>query len=283
MLASPGRKCTPPPTRDTIDAEWCGVRIGRTITGLKHSISPAALAQECMRVVSRISSSVISGRIPGRHLAHNDFPAPGEPTNRKLWAPAAATSRALLTPSIPMTFLKSGIPCMQAYPCPAPLSAPCAAASPAAEIALDTAPFSNTPTHSFRESAHTYRTPSTRRTSRSFPRGTTRTSLLRSGRLMATERTPRTGFSKPSRESSPTNTNRSKSGTSISPVATRRPIANGRSRALPSFRKSAGDKFTVVRKPVTTLSMERMAETTRSLDSLTALSGNPTKVKPGSP
>ena len=102
-------------------------------------------------------------------------------------------------------------------------------------------------------------------------------------KLIANERTPRIGFNWPSSESSPTKTRCSKSGTSISPVAVKSPIARGRSKALPSFRKSAGDRFTVVRKPVTTLSTERMAEMTRSLDSLTALSGRPTKVNPGSP
>ena len=107
-LASPGARRVPPPTRETIEAEWWGERNGRAVTGLKPPESPARLAHEWMRVVSSTSCSVISGSIPGKHRAQSVLPAPGEPTSRKLWAPAAATSSALLTPSIPTTFSKSG-------------------------------------------------------------------------------------------------------------------------------------------------------------------------------
>ena len=108
-LASPGFSRVPPPTNDTMEALWWGVRNGRTMTGLNSSESPAVLAHEWIRVVSRISSSVISGRMPGMHFAHKVLPAPGEPTIRKLWAPAAATSSARFTLSMPTTFLKSGM------------------------------------------------------------------------------------------------------------------------------------------------------------------------------
>ena len=107
-LASPGKSREPPPTSDTIEALWWGVRNGRFTTGLNSVESPARRAQECIRVVSRISSSVMSGSIPGKHRAQSVLPAPGEPTSKKLCAPAAAISRARFTPSIPTTFLKSG-------------------------------------------------------------------------------------------------------------------------------------------------------------------------------
>ena len=146
-LASPGFSRVPPPTSDTMEALWWGVRNGRTMTGLKSSASPAERAHECIRDVSRISSSVISGKMPGRHFAHKVLPAPGEPTIRKLCAPAAATSRARFTPSMPMTFLKSGIS-LGEYGCLF------CSLNPAAHVAAFVAPASIFSTHSLSESAH---------------------------------------------------------------------------------------------------------------------------------
>ena len=45
-LASPGARRDPPPTKETIDAEWWGVRKGREVTGLNSPESPARLAHE---------------------------------------------------------------------------------------------------------------------------------------------------------------------------------------------------------------------------------------------
>ena len=147
-LASPGFSRVPPPTKDTMDALWWGVRNGRVMTGLNSSESPAVLAHEWMRVVSRISVSVISGKMPGRHLAHSVLPAPGDPTSRKLCAPAAATSSARLTPSIPTTFLKSGMSL-------AILVNLFLKRKPVAHLAAFSAPASNASTHSLRVSAQT--------------------------------------------------------------------------------------------------------------------------------
>lgn len=44
----------------------------------------------------------------GNRLASMDFPEPGGPRSRTLWAPAAATSRARFTAACPRTSRKSG-------------------------------------------------------------------------------------------------------------------------------------------------------------------------------
>ncbi len=55
-------------------------------------------------------------------------------------------------------------------------------------------------------------------------------------------------------------------------------MAIGRSYALPSFLTSAGAKLMVVIPVGTAYPLSRMAERTRSTDSLTAVSGSPTIV-----
>src|SRR5580700_9778818 len=46
---------------------------------------------------SSASAGSSGGRIPGSRAASIDFPAPGGPTIKRLWPPAAATSRARLS------------------------------------------------------------------------------------------------------------------------------------------------------------------------------------------
>jgi len=58
-------------------------------------------------VVSMASSNVSGGSIVGRRFASMVLPEPGGPTIIRLWPPAAATSKARLTCSWPMTSEKS--------------------------------------------------------------------------------------------------------------------------------------------------------------------------------
>ena len=103
---SPGRGTVPPPDRDTGEAVWWGLRKGRWVTrGWAGSVIPAT---EYTSVVCRDSCRVISGRMDGSRRASMDLPEPGEPISSTLWPPAAATSRARLTFSWPMTSAKSG-------------------------------------------------------------------------------------------------------------------------------------------------------------------------------
>ena len=54
------------------------------------------------------SSGASGGRMPGRREASIDLPVPGGPIMSRLWAPAAATSRARLTVSWPLMSFRSG-------------------------------------------------------------------------------------------------------------------------------------------------------------------------------
>lgn len=226
-----------------------------------------------MRMHSRTSSSVIGGKMPGRQRAENVLPEPGEPTSKKLWAPAAAISKARLTPSIPITERKSDTEGSAAMTrCEIPPARTGITSEPGAIAAM----------HSARVDTPTMESPDTRLASATFSLGTTKISSFFE-RLIATDRTPCTALTQPSRESSPKNTKRSGSLAWISSLARSIPTASGKSRDVPSFRKSAGERFTVIRLPEAANPALRILETTRSLDSRTALSGNPTSVKPGSP
>ena len=100
----------------------------------------------------------------------------------------------------------------------------------------------------------------------------------------AIESAPRIVRSAPSRPSSPTNI-RSAAATDDSscPVATRMPMAIGRSNAVPSFFTSAGARFTVIRRGGTLKPELTSAAPTRSRLSFTALAASPTIVHWGSP
>ena len=69
---------------------------------------PVSPATEWISVASIISSRLMSGRIEERRRAIIDLPEPGGPTQRMLCPPAAATSKARLTLSCPLTSAKSG-------------------------------------------------------------------------------------------------------------------------------------------------------------------------------
>ncbi len=66
-------------------------------------------------------------------------------------------------------------------------------------------------------------------------------------------------------------------------IAASSPSAIGRSKWLPSFNKSAGDRLTVIRRGGRARPMATSAARTRSRDSATALSGRPTTVNAGRP
>ena len=66
-------------------------------------------ATEWIAVTSSASSSVSAGRIDGSRRASIVLPAPGGPTSRHAWPPAAAISSARLAVSCPTTSAKSAV------------------------------------------------------------------------------------------------------------------------------------------------------------------------------
>ena len=101
--------------------------------------------------------------------------------------------------------------------------------------------------------------------------------------VIAASSTPETPRMDPSRVSSPSAVKPSIASSATTPMATNRPKAIGRSKWLPSFNRSAGDKFTVMRRGGSARPMAASAARTRSRDSATALSGRPTTVNAGRP
>ncbi len=94
---------------------------------------------------------------------------------------------------------------------------------------------------------------------------------------------PRIARSEPSSPSSPTAARPVNAVASSCFVATRMPSAIGRSKAVPSFRMSAGARFTVIRRGGTANPEFTSAAPTRSRLSFTAPAGRPTIVNCGSP
>ena len=88
-----------------MEAEWCGLRNGRSRVRAPRSISPAT---DHTMEVSSSSCEVSGGNRPGRRWAIIDLPDPGGPMNRMLWPPAAAISSARLALSWPLTSRRSG-------------------------------------------------------------------------------------------------------------------------------------------------------------------------------
>ena len=80
-------------------AEFCGARNGRRLVSAPPSITPAI---DCTMETSSSSAGASGGRIDGSRAASIDLPAPGGPTMRRLWPPAAATSSARLALSWPL-------------------------------------------------------------------------------------------------------------------------------------------------------------------------------------
>ena len=95
-------------------------------------------------------------------------------------------------------------------------------------------------------------------------------------------RTPRTGRSAPSRDSSP-RSHACGVSAGTSPAAISTPAAIARSRRAPSFRSSAGDKLTTMLLVSIWQPRWRIAARTRSRASRTAGSGRPTTARAGSP
>jgi len=101
---SPGRGMPPPPTSAAAEAEWCGAQNGRR----PQCSTRKQPASDCTAALSRASSSLIFGRMPGRRAASIDLPAPGGPQKSRLWPPQAATSSARLASAWPCTSARSG-------------------------------------------------------------------------------------------------------------------------------------------------------------------------------
>ena len=95
-------------------ADQPGVRDGVVRSAERAGARPAACRRAAGRPPSRRASRpalrrcVMAGRIDGRARASSVLPAPGGPAIRTLCPPAAATSRARLTCSWPLTSRKSG-------------------------------------------------------------------------------------------------------------------------------------------------------------------------------
>ena len=85
-------------------AEWCGLRNGRRLDSAPSAISPAT---EAIIEISSSSGGESGGRIEGSRAASIDLPAPGGPTIRRLWPPAAAISSARLALSWPLMSARS--------------------------------------------------------------------------------------------------------------------------------------------------------------------------------
>ena len=90
-VTSPGRGGELPPTSPAVEIVWCGARNGRWVGSAPFARRPQALA---IRSTSIASARLRGGRMDGRRRAASDLPAPGGPTIRRLWPPAAAISSA---------------------------------------------------------------------------------------------------------------------------------------------------------------------------------------------
>ena len=94
---------------------------------------------------------------------------------------------------------------------------------------------------------------------------------------------PRTGRSVPSSESSPMMAVPARDSAGILPMQAIIVSAMGRSKAGPSFFRSAGARLTVMRWSGNPMPLFFSAARTRSRDSLTAASGRPTTSNEGMP
>ena len=101
---------------------------------------------------------------------------------------------------------------------------------------------------------------------------------------MAIAKQPRTGRTWPSSPSSPRKTREASSSRMVHwSEANSTPSATGKSKPVPSLRKSPGARLTTMRRLGTEKPEFLSAESTRSRLSRTAPSGSPTREKPGSP
>ena len=250
----------PPPSRPAVEIEWCGARNGGCVRIPCPASSPAT---ECSCEASSASSRVSAGRIVANRRASMVLPAPGGPTMKTLWPPAAATSRARRAGAWPRTSDRSTEPvagsgggasggsggsdvaAQAADDLPA-IGAPttrrpstCAASSALANGT--TTPASPAPGRGDRDRQHA------RRRHRARPGGTAR------------RRTPSPATARP--------------GTCA--VAASTPMAIGRSRPGPSLRRLTGDRFTTTRRSGHSDPVDSTAGRTRSRASCTDAPGSP--------
>ena len=99
----------------------------------------------------------------------------------------------------------------------------------------------------------------------------------------ATGSTPRTGRTRPSNASSPRKTVPASFSGGNNPAADKIPTAMGTSKAAPSFFRSAGARFTVIRRSGNLNPQFSMAPRIRTRPSFTPASGSPTMWQPGKP
>ena len=125
--------------------------------------------------------------------------------------------------------------------------------------------------------------PSMQRTSLRFFSGSITRFTPASSAEITIGSTPRTGRTAPSRESSPSAAVSRRASGLIAPAQANTPRAMGRSKAGPSFLRSAGARLTVSRSAGKEKWQLRSAARTRSRDSRTAASGRPTISKAGMP
>src|SRR5438445_9507636 len=225
-----------------------------------------------MRVTSIASSGVSGGRIVGSRRASIVFPAPGGPSMMTLWPPAAAISSARRAWACPRTSERS----------PA-IGGIVGAGLPAAGSGRIGSRPRSLRAISDSEPTGWIGTPCTSPASLAFAWGTSRPRPPRSRTASAMLRTPGTGRTVPSRESSPIVRRPSSAPGGIWWVAARSPRAIGRSNAEPSLRVSAGARLTVIRLMGTSYPEFRTAARTRSRASRTPASGSPTAAKVGIP
>jgi len=190
-----------------------------------------------------------------------------------LCPPAAATSKARLTCPWPRTSPRSGVP--------SPSLGATHSASTLKRLRRSS-PLRCEMTSDSRLAPNTS-TPSTTAASGAFSTGRMRPLIPPALHASATERAPLTGLRAPSKPSSPTTAIPSSPSWGISPAPARSPSAKGRSKALPSFRMSAGARLTVIFRRGMEYPEFWIAAQTRSRPSRTAPSANPTTAKEGSP
>ena len=249
---------------------WCGARKGRSVT----SDAPGSRrpATECTLVTSIASSTVRGGNSPTRRRASIVLPAPGGPSMRIEWRPAAAISSARRAEACPRTSAMSGSG-------PRPAAARRRSAS-LSQAGTSTRP-SSTSTACRSERTPTERRPPTSAASRTFASGTSSCDQPRRRACSARASTPATGRSAPSSASSPTAA--TPPPPSSWPDARRSASAIGRSYWGPAFLRSAGARFTTTRRGGIANPWLASAERTRSRDSCTAASGSPTTANAGRP
>ena len=213
-----------------------------------------------------------------------DFPAPGGPTISRLWNPAAAISAARLAVSCPVTSAKSGL----SWSPPPSRSVSANRLSVSTKVRGSTLSLSSP--RAMRKcmisrifSAPLTRMPGITPPSLAFAPGTMHSRMPSAAAARTIGSTPLAFFSSPFSPSSPRNRSPSAAPAGTSSMASSIPTAMGRSKAVPSFLLSAGDKLTVIRHGGRFSPTFFRATVTRSLDSRTSVLRDPTIKKAGSP